>query len=137
MVYALFAGLFISIVGLVSLFMVKRWELQTGRMLFATARPAVGRWAKDTLVWFEHALPKLVVHYGAHMGARAEHWLHKSAAHALLSAEHGLERVLNSLRGVTEQPRSSKEASAFLREVAEHKRQLLSKNAPQESESEE
>lgn len=137
MVYALFAGLLISIVGLVSLFMIKRWELQTGRMLFATARPVVGQWAKDTLVWFEQALPKLVVHYGAHMGARAEHWLHKSAAHTLLSAEHALERVLATLRGVTERPRSNKEASAFLREVAEHKRQLVSRNTPVEESEEE
>ena len=118
-------GLLVSIVGLVALFMIKRWELQTGNMVFATTRPRIGAWAHATLLWIERVLPALTMHYSKHAGKTAERLLHHGAAQALLAVEHGLERVLNTLRGVTEQPRSDKEASAFLREVAEHKRKLL------------
>lgn len=122
--------LLLSIVGLVGLFWVKQWELRTGRMMLAGVRPAVGAFAHNVVVWFERALPGLVASSGTKAAKRAEEWLHRGAAHLLLGAEQGLEHVLRRLRGVTEQPRTSREASEFLREVAEHKRMLLSKKTP-------
>lgn len=115
----------ISIAGLVSMLMVKRWELRTGSMLLAGTRPHVSQASHRFLVWIERVLPHLISQL-AQRGAREGRVLvHRGAAYSLLWAEHMLERVLAKLRGVTEQPRSSKEASAFLREIAEHKRQLV------------
>jgi hypothetical protein len=115
----------ISIVGLVLLLWVKRWELRTGRVVFAGVRPHVAELSHSTLVWFERVLPHLAQVYARRTARAAEDMLHHGAARGLLAAEHGLERVLQSLRGVTEQPRANREASVFLREVAEHKRKLL------------
>jgi hypothetical protein len=115
----------ISIVGLVSLLAIKRWELRTGNLLLAGARPHVSVASQNVLVWFERVLPRLVLQLlrrGAH---EARVLIHRTVAHSLIWAEHTLERVLASLRGVTERPRSNKQASAFLREIAEHKRQLV------------
>ncbi|MBY0294274.1 hypothetical protein K2Q08_03005 [Patescibacteria group bacterium] len=116
----------ISITGLVSLLALKRWELRTGNMLLAGARPHVSEASHKILIWIERVLPHLVVQL-VHRGVQQGRVLvHRGAAHSLLWAEHTLERVLTKLRGVTEHPRSSsKEASAFLREIAEHKRQLV------------
>ena len=121
--------LIVSIVGLVALFAVKQWELESGRMVLAGVRPKVGAFAHRCVVWVERVLPSLVVSSGTHAFKRAEEWLHRSAAHLLLALEHALEHVLRRLRGVTEQPRTNREASEFLREVAAHKRTLLSKKA--------
>lgn len=121
------ATLALSIVGLVGLFWVKQWELRTGRMILAGMRPAVGAFAHAAVLWFERALPGLVASSGTRAAKRAEAWLHRGAAHMLLATEQGLEHVLRRLRGVTEQPRTNREASEFLREVAAHKRTLLSK----------
>jgi hypothetical protein len=116
----------ISITGLVSLLALKRWELRTGNMLLAGARPHVSEVSHKILTWFERVLPHLVVQLVQRGVQQGRVLVHRGAAHSLLWAEHTLERVLTKLRGVTEHPRSSsKEASAFLREIAEHKRQLV------------
>ncbi|HVY72492.1 MAG TPA: hypothetical protein VG984_00345 [Candidatus Paceibacterota bacterium] len=123
------ATLLISIAGLVSLFSIKRWELETGRMVLAGARPKINAFARTVVAWFERALPGLLSSSGTRAAKRAEEWLHRAAAHMLLATEQGLEHMLRHLRGVTEQPRTNREASEFLREVAAHKRTLLSKKA--------
>lgn len=115
----------ISIVGLVSLLAIKRWELRTGNMLMAGARPRVSAASQHTLTWFERVLPRLIQELLRRGVNKTSVLVHRAAAYSLLWAEHTLERVLRALRGVTEQPRSNKEASAFLREIAEHKRQLV------------
>jgi hypothetical protein len=95
-------------------------------MLLAGARPHVSATSHRVLAWVERVLPHLVAQPSAHRGAHELACLCTSgAAYSLVWAERTLERVLHKLRGVTEQPRSSKEASAFLREIAEHKRQLV------------
>ncbi len=114
-----------SFVGLVSLLAVKRWELRTGNMLLAGARPHVSEVSHRVLVWIERVLPHLVSSLVRRGVSEGRVLVHRSAAYSLLWAEHTLERVLANLRGVTERPRSNKEASAFLREIAEHKRQLV------------
>ncbi len=126
-----------AILGLVSLLWIKRWELRTGKLLVAGVRPQVGNMSRTFLIWVERVLPHLITVY-AQKGARtAESTMHHAAARALLTAEHSLERVLRTLRGVTEQPKSNKEASVFLREVAEHKRKLIySKKVEEQAEEE-
>ncbi len=115
----------ISIVGLVSLLAIKRWELRTGNMLLAGARPHVSEVSHRVLVWIERVLPHLLTGLVRRTVSQGSVLIHRGAAHSLLWAEQTLERVLANLRGVTERPRSNKEASAFLREIAEHKRQLV------------
>jgi hypothetical protein len=117
----------ISIVGLTTLLVVKRWELDTGNMVLAGVRPKVGRISQRLLIWVERVLPGLVVSSTTRAARGAESQLHRAFAHGLLAAERGLEHVLRSLRGMTEQPRARGEASEFLREVAAHKRKLLSR----------
>lgn len=114
-----------SIVGLVSLLAIKRWELRTGNLLLAGARPHVSVASQNLLMWVERVLPQLLMQLMRRGAHEASVFVHRTAAHSLLWTEHMLERVLANLRGVTERPRSSKEASAFLREIAEHKRQLV------------
>ncbi|MBY0472730.1 hypothetical protein K2Q00_00380 [Patescibacteria group bacterium] len=115
----------ISIVGLVSLLAIKRWELRTGNMVLAGVRPHVSQVSHRVLVWIERVLPHLITQLARRGVSEGRVLVHRGAAYSLLWAEQGLERVLANLRGVTERPRSSKEASAFLREIAEHKRQLV------------
>ena len=115
----------ISIVGLVSLLAIKRWELRTGNMLLAGVRPQVSRASHRVMVWIERVLPHIMTQLARRGVNEGRVLVHRGAAHSLLWAEQGLERVLAKLRGVTERPRSNKEASAFLREIAEHKRQLV------------
>ena len=119
------ATLLISILGIVCLLWVKRWELRTGNMVLAGVRPHVGQVSRGFLVWVERVLPHLISAYIRRSARTAESVMHHAAARGLLSAEHGLEHILRSLRGVTERPRANREASVFLREVAEHKRKLL------------
>jgi hypothetical protein len=128
------ATLLLSILGLASLLYIKRWELRTGRMLLSGVRPALGGLSHKSLHWVERGLPVLATTY-ARRGVRAAHAaLHRGAAWGLLLAERGLEYILEALRGVTEHPpKSNKEASVFLREVAEHKRQLLYSKEPEKS----
>ncbi|MEI6863821.1 MAG: hypothetical protein WCK46_00400 [Candidatus Adlerbacteria bacterium] len=118
--------LFVSIVGLLSLLAVKRWELKTGNVLFlARVRPTVGTMAHVFLLWVERVLPALAAHHGQRTVAVVRAWTHRTIARGVLAAERGLEHTLDTIRGATDHPKSSKEASAFLREVAEHKRRLL------------
>jgi hypothetical protein len=120
------ATLLLSILGLASLIYIKRWELHTGKLMFAGVRPSLGGLSHRSLQWFERALPGLAAAYArraVHAGSAA---VHRGAAWSILFVERGLEQVLETVRGVTEHPpKSNKEASVFLREVAEHKRQLL------------
>ncbi len=116
----------VSIAGMVSLLVIKRWELETGNMLFGGIRPHVGKKAHSFLTWVERALPGIISDYSLRTGRRVQETLHRKIAQALLATEHGLEHLLKQLRGVTEHPKSNKPASDFLREVAEHKRQLVS-----------
>lgn len=118
--------LLLSIAGMAALLTIKRWELETGNMLFGGIRPKVGRKAHALLVWVESVLPLIVLNYSRRTGHRVQETLHRKVAQGLIATEQGLENLLKQLRGVTEHPKSSKQASAFLREVAEHKRQLVS-----------
>lgn len=119
------ATLLLSILGLVSLIALKRWELRTGGVLGGAVRPHVSQFSRTVLVWFERVLPALLRQNAARAGAVLRTALHRGVAQGVLHAEHGLERTLYLLRHTTEEKPMLGEASAFLREVAEHKKQLL------------
>jgi hypothetical protein len=52
-------------------------------------------------------------------------FIHQGTATGVLYLEHRLERMLHTLRSSTDHQANRKEASPFLREVAEHKKKLL------------
>ncbi|HEV7449142.1 MAG TPA: hypothetical protein VGP13_01230, partial [Candidatus Paceibacterota bacterium] len=55
--------------------------------------------------------------------------VHVGAAWVVIRLEQGLERALHTVRHTTTQaPRNGEETSAFLREVAEHKKKLQDEN---------
>ena len=117
--------LVISIAGLVSLMALKRWEMATGKILGGSLRPKVGARAHRGLSWLEHALPGLVRQWIAEGGRYARVMFHRFAALAVLLVERGLEKFLQLIRVKTSVKHSDAQASAFLREVSAHKKQLL------------
>jgi len=129
MVSVLTVTLGVSIVGLLSLLVIKRREMKTGRVMFARIRPRMRRFFHTILVVVEHVIPGLVKHvvYGVLRFMRGG--VQRLIARAILLFEFTLERVLHRVRSTSTAPQGSGEVSNFLREVAAHKRALL-KRAP-------
>ena len=130
-------GLGISIVGMAGLLGFKRYELVSGHVIFASARPALGSFFKHAVWWVEKELPALVREYTRRTVHVCKVVLQRLIARSILSLEHGLERVLHTVREQTSRPRSPGQASAFLREVAEHKRNLSHIHKPSAADVEE
>ena len=124
------AGLGISIIGLILLITIKRWELRTGNVLFGSVRPRADVFFRNVLLWVCRILPRLVKIYTMRAARTGLAYAHRGSAWALLEAERKLEQWLAFLRHSTDPRRLStsglsEASSAFLREVAEHKRKLL------------
>ncbi len=118
--------LFLSILGIVLLIAIKRWELQTGAVLWGSTRPKIGRLCATALLWVERIIPALVRVYGRRVFKASLAYIHRASAHVVLYAEHLLERTLVWIRRTTSSaPQRTGEVSAFLREVGEHKKRLL------------
>ncbi|MBX4192139.1 hypothetical protein KW798_01500 [Candidatus Parcubacteria bacterium] len=128
MVLFLTTTLGISIVGMMTLLGVKRYELSTGRMAFRSIRPFFAGAFHHVVVFFEHFLPALVYVQVRKVVMRAASFVQRIIAHAILVAEYWLEQALNTLRMTTHIPHPSVPASAFLREVAAHKKSLLKRS---------
>ena len=118
------ATLFVSIIGLVSLVVLKRWEIATGRMLMSAARPALAEAARGFWVWTLERAPERASELLQTAARRSRRETHRLAALTLLKLEQSLERTLRTVRRNTEAPRDGGAASGFLREVAEHKKRL-------------
>jgi hypothetical protein len=114
----------VSIAGMILLLVLKRYELNSGRVLLGSARPAVGHFFHRTLSWFEYVLPGLARVGARRLYATARRVLHVWAARFVVKVEQGLEQALRRVRGTTAAPQPGRETSAFLREVAEHKKKL-------------
>ncbi len=127
MVTFLLALLCISIVGLVTLLSVKRRELSTGRVMFGGLRPKAGKLLGQGMHFLERQAPAIATESARRAIARGRVASHRVVAWAVLKTERGLESTLQVLRGAT-QERGAGEASAFLREVAEHKKSLLKRS---------
>jgi len=128
MVLFFIIALAVSIVGMTGLLGFKRYELVSGNVLFASARPAVGTFFRETLWWVEKVLPALIKTYSRRAVHLCKVVLQRGIARSILWVEHTLERVLHTVREQTTTLREPGEASAFLREVAEHKRSLTRKS---------
>ena len=115
----------LSIVGMVSLLGIKQWELQTNNLLWVRARPGVGNFFQKLLCWVERVLPALMRIYGRRAYRAVHTWVHRTVAQGVLAVETWLERVLHTLPHTTETPKGTGTASAFLQEVAEHKKKLI------------
>jgi hypothetical protein len=113
----------ISILGLTGLLGVRRYEVTTGRVIFANVRPAVGHWLGLMLHFVERVAPATVRFLALKLYRRGSELAHLGTAWSVLYAERLLEQTLRVLRHSTSHEGGG-EASAFLREVAEHKEQL-------------
>ena len=123
------AVLILSCIGMGGLLYVKSWEMRTGKMLLSDVRPQAARVLKSGSDFFEESLPDGIAR-GAEWWSV---WLRTNAlaalARALASAELALEKALHALRHKTLPPPSGGgQASAFLREVADYKKELLSRS---------
>lgn len=125
MVLFLTVVLGVSIVGLFSIITIKRYEMRTGRVVLADVRPAVGHWLGSGLHFVEHHLPRFVWLKLEQAWRYLNRVAHRLVAWGVLHTERGLERTLETLRQRTDVVPHNKEASAFLREVAEHKKSIL------------
>ncbi len=124
MVAFLLTLLLVSIAGLVALIGVKQYEMSSGRVLMGRVRPKVGGWLSEALHVVERGMPGLLRGFARRAYVRAHTALHRFVAWTVIHTERGLEQVLHVLRHTTSAPRQGGEASAFLREVAEHKKSL-------------
>ncbi len=119
----LIALMCISVVGISSVLYVKHWEASHGKLIMSGVRTKAGEALGVGLNFLEKRAP-VVLRAAAMRGyIMARTLLHRGIAWMVLFVEHLLEKTLHSLRHTTQQ-RSDGEASEFLREVAEHKKQL-------------
>lgn len=118
----------ISILGLFAILTLKRYELASGKVFLGRARPGVTRVSHNLVLWFEHILPSLVVHMVRALSAAIRRWLKQVVARTFFLFERGLEALLHTVREKTKPPRGVGQVSAFLREVADHKRELLKRS---------
>ncbi len=108
---------------------LKRYEMRTGRVFFMQVRPRVGEFFSRSLLWVEHTLPELLARELRRLYSWARAGLRALTARAIILTEHLLEKSLHGLRRKTDAPHRAGEASAFLREVAEHKKKLMQDRA--------
>ena len=114
----------VSIVGITVLLLMKKIELTTGRVIFASARPRVNNFFHALLLFIELGIPFLV-RVGAKRAWNATRFMIlRLLARAILWLEHLLQELLKTVREKTHPAHVRGEASAFLREVGEYKKQL-------------
>jgi hypothetical protein len=128
MVLFFMVTLAVSIAGMVTLLMLKRYELNSGRILLGSARPHIGEFFHRKLVWLEYVLPGLIRVSARVLYRAARRLVHVFAAWVVVKVEQGLEYALHTVRHTTTAPRRSGETSVFLRQVAEHKKKLQDDN---------
>ncbi len=129
MVLFLTAVLILSCLAMAALLYIKHWELSTGRTLFAEKRPKAAQILHTGIIIIERVIPAAIEKGAGEFSV----WLRGSArtglAGALAASERALEQALHVLRHKTvPPPTAGGEASAFLREVAEHKKKLLKRS---------
>jgi hypothetical protein len=124
MVFTLIILLAVSLAGMLSLLVVKRYELATGNLIFAGSRPKLAKFSSRMVFLFGTAVPLYIRWQIGRLYRASASWVHKAVAHGTLRVEHWLETALNRVREKTAPTRSPGEASAFLREVGEYKKKL-------------
>src|SRR3989344_3915184 len=127
MVVLLTALLCISLAGLACVLYAKHWEQTNGKLMMSRVRPKGGEVLGVGLNFIEHRAPALLRETALRGYAAARTLVHRTVAWAVLQVEQMLEKTLHTLRHTTA-ALSEGEASAFLREVAEHKKSLIEKS---------
>jgi len=117
--------LLVSIAGLAAVLYAKHWELTTGNVLFQGIRPRLSAFFHTVLFWIERVMPDLIRAYSRIGWRLFLKEVHRLSALVVLHTERFLERTLHTIRHTTEVKRGVGQASAFLREVSEHKKKLL------------
>ena len=121
---AFFIALFcVSIAGLTAILCSKHWETTHGKLVMSGVRAKAGGMLGVGLNFVERRVPAILRDAARSGYAIARLLLHRGVAWLVLQVERVLEKTLHTLRHTTQQ-RGDGEASAFLREVAEHKKQL-------------
>lgn len=125
MVPFLMTTFLVSIFGVSSVLFLKYREVTTGHVLFPALRPRLNAFFHTILFWIERVIPDLTRVYSKRFISWIATLLHQGTATGVLHLERVLEKTLHTLRSSTDHRLSRKEASPFLREVAEHKKKLL------------
>ena len=113
----------VAIVGLSGLLGVRHYELQSDKVILADLRPTLGAWLGALLHFVERVAPAIIRYWATIVYRRVSFEVHRAAAWLVIHTERLLEHTLHTIRHTTA-PKEGGEASAFLREVAEHKKQL-------------
>lgn len=127
MVLFFISTLGLSVAAMAALLALKHYELASGKVVFAGMRPAMSAFSKKTLHWGQQILPALAQELIEKAWKFVLTQTHRAVAYSAIIFERALERVLRSVREWTESTHPSQEPSAFLREVADHKKNLLYK----------
>lgn len=118
--------LIISITGLVSLLMLKHYELTSGRRIaLGGLRIRLERFFHSALMVIERGIPGLVGKVATVVVRLFRSRIQRILARAILLFENYLERTLHIVRQKSQPPRGEGAASEFLQEVAAHKQKLL------------
>lgn len=133
MVIFFISTLAVSLVAMVILLAAKHYELTTGRVMFAGARPRMSAFFETTSRWGQKILPALAREQLERLIKLAMANVQRALAQIIVTFEHVLERVLRAVRERTEPAHPYREPSAFLREVADHKKHLLYKRGLKKS----
>ncbi len=113
-----------SALGLVLLLSFKRYEMRTGRVVFARIRPFVRAVVHPVVLFVQYLLPFMARRSLAATVRALRAGLSRTLARATLYLETTLARMLAAIQHAM-QPRRGGQASSFLQEVADHKRALL------------
>ena len=124
MVLFFIVTLVFSLCAMILLLAVKRYELSTGRVVFASLRPSTSSFFEKLSRWGRKILPSLARSYIERAMNSALTKIQLWLAKTILALEHVLERVLHAVRERTGEMNIDREPSAFLREVADHKKNL-------------
>jgi hypothetical protein len=125
MVFFFISALGISLIAMVTLLAVKRYELASGRMLFAGVRPKTSAFFQIILQWGQKILPALALRYIERVWMLLRTKTQRAIAYSIVTFERTLESTLSAVRERTQGAHPDLEPSAFLREVADHKKSLL------------
>lgn len=114
----------ISIAGIAALMTLKQIELSTGMVILGRIRPQVNRFFHACLIVVERVLPALARESIARLLGNLRAALQKQLARGILWFEALLRGTLRTIREKTHPQHHRGEASAFLKEVGEYKKQL-------------
>ena len=125
MVFFFIITLCVSIIGLVLLLAIKRFELATGRVVLAGIRPFLNRSFGAFLHLVLHFLPALAHFHFRKLWQHIVEFFERVFMQVVVLFERVLERVLTRVKEKTRTPHVRGEASSSLREVADYKRTML------------